>query len=36
MTAPASSGAELLDALYAALSRYVAFPSEQAAHAATL
>jgi hypothetical protein len=34
--ASARSGAELLDALHAALSRYVVFPSEQAAHAATL
>ena len=34
--APASSGAELLDALHAALSRYVAFPSPEAADAATL
>jgi hypothetical protein len=34
--APSSSGAELLDALHAALSRYVVLPSDQAAHAATL
>ena len=34
--ASARSGAELLDALHAALSRYVVLPSEQAAHAATL
>ena len=35
MVAP-RNGAELLDALHAALSRYVVLPSEQAAHAATL